>query len=459
MVTTICMRLTHFWAKGYRSLVDVDLTDLQAANVFYGPNGSGKSNVLAAISTFLDLVRELFRALDGEQSVENSEGRPHGRPTKRGRGLRAMQPVSIARRDFNRRDPSAITLGGQLGSAPESGLVIEFVVERGRAEELSVMLRKLALPESGDIAEALYAGELKAEVLAAFSAGLPATQIIESSGFLVTADRFPREELGTIDVGRKGATSHSDLVFSLLRDRRLKEAFFRAQNSPDSDVRRRLRRLKEFLRKRPLERPDFTVVHDAQKGEFDLREQLPPPNPDEADISLDLAGLGVVQVYSILGQIFLGALRLVGIEEPEAHLHAQTTGRFLRQILERLLDEGDVDQVFIATHSNLFDLDPTGYWDVRLDNGTTHVRRGPLEQIDALHLYEPGPAKHAIHAFLSYLPPEEVVFRRPDGKAISAGEMLGMLQRDDEDAVAFLRDVHGAAVRAVRVRAKGKPPG
>lgn len=50
------MRIEKFWAKGYRSLRDVELSGMGPFVVFYGPNGSGKSNVLAAIETLFSLA-------------------------------------------------------------------------------------------------------------------------------------------------------------------------------------------------------------------------------------------------------------------------------------------------------------------------------------------------------------------------------------------------------------------
>lgn len=47
-------------------------------------------------------------------------------------------------------------------------------------------------------------------------------------------------------------------------------------------------------------------------------------------------------------------------------------------------DEPLLDQLFIATHSNLFGLDETGYWDVSLDAATSETRvvRKPRSEID-----------------------------------------------------------------------------
>ena len=105
-----------------------------------------------------------------------------------------------------------------------------------------------------------------------------------------------------------------------------------------------------------------------------------------------------------------------------------------------------IDQLFIATHSNLFDLDETGYWDVALENGETVARRKPLDEIDRAHLYEPGPAKHQLQETLR-LYGDEVVFRTADGRRLTATEMLVLLQNDDDIAQAFLETMHGAALQ------------
>lgn len=85
------------------------------------------------------------------------------------------------------------------------------------------------------------------------------------------------------------------------------------------------------------------------------------------------------------------------------------------------------------------------------------VERKPLPELDHAHLYEPGPAKHALQQMLGYLDADTVVFRRPDGAPVTAEEMLDMLQRDDPVARAFTDDIHGAALRSVRVKHKQAP--
>lgn len=270
------------------------------------------------------------------------------------------------------------------------------------------------------------------------------TQKLPAGGYdLVGANRLVRRE-----TEQKGSPS------KLLREGYLQRALLAALHSPNHETRRRLDEFRSLLTGSPLHRPPFDLVINESDETAEVHELLPEPNPDKRSIPLASAGLGVAQMYVILARIMLSGARAIAVEEPEAHLHAPTSGVHLRELLQRLVHERFIDQLFIATHSNLFDLDPTWYWDVSLVDGETRVERRPLDDIDARHLYEPGPAKHALAQLLHYAPPDEVVFRRPDGAPVTAQEMTSLLQRDDETALHFLRNLHGAALRVVRLDAR-----
>lgn len=86
-------------------------------------------------------------------------------------------------------------------------------------------------------------------------------------------------------------------------------------------------------------------------------------------------------------------------------------------------------------------------------NGETIVVPKALDEIDRLHLVEPGPAKHQIQEMLR-LYGDEVIFRTKDGREIRGSEMLVSLQNDDDLAVAFLDALHGAALQVTGLRAK-----
>jgi hypothetical protein len=270
---------------------------------------------------------------------------------------------------------------------------------------------------------------------------------------LVPADRMPRIEAPAQNPPERPPAG-AEPVSWYFRRGQLKDALFAAQNTVSTETVRALERFRQFMAGPPLNRRPFRTVEDPHSGIRDVREWLAPPL-EQHDISLDFAGLGIAQIYWILGQAMLSGARAVAIEEPEAHLHAPTTGLHLRTLLKRLVDEKHIGQLFIATHSNLFDLDNTGFWDVRVENGETFVKKKSLDDIDR-HLYEPGPTLHAFEELLKLSEPERVMFRRPDGTPVSANEMLGLLRAADPIAIEYLQDLHRAAVDVVGLRARRK---
>jgi len=443
------MRIVSFWAKGYRSLRDVRIENLGSFNVFYGRNGSGKSNILEAMRTLFALAPFALGNV-----IQPGSSFPPG--------------DAIKRRDLCSQDPSRkVVLGARLVStteAPEFSagttsmreltleVTLDWLIDQQPRlamtclrSEMDDLLERLA-PKSGVPKPKGVQFPLEREIQAIVSQTLP-----HRAFAVVSADRATRPETIISHQGRE------DVIAEHLRNGRIKNAFLAAQNHPSHAIRRRFSELRKLLSGPPLSRPEVAPVHDPHTSEVDLREVLPEPNPEGKDVSLDLAGLGVAQIYSILAQCMLLGADAIGIEEPEAHLHAPTSGKDLRQLLKRLVDEEHIDQLFIATHSNLFDLDPKGYFDVSLKDGCTVVERAELTRVDREHLYEPGPAKHALLRMLEYMPPDDVVFRRPDGSPIGIDEMMRLLQEDDDLAVEFLKDLHSAALRMLKTKAKRAP--
>ncbi len=445
------MRITKFWAKGFRSLADVTLDPLGDFNVFYGPNGSGKSNVLVAIRTLFDLAA-LLGAAAHNRKIQSGLDTEFPRIA----GKRADDAQVLRARDFRAGDLTKRLVLGAECQAVDVGGAVDADLAMGHRLLRSVTIEVVAdwqMPGNPRVGFSLlsFDGEkvdgpaldaLANPAYADLCAFLPRLSALAYE--LVDADRMPRVETTV-----PSPSDVQDAVAWHLRAGRLKNALFVAQNSPDSSMRDRSKVLRGLLQEKPFERRPFDVVQDPITQEVDVREPLAA-----GDVSLDLMGLGIAQLYSLLASIVLVEARTIGIEEPEAHLHAPTTGRMLRAVLQRLVERGIKRQLFIATHSNLFDLDPSGYWDVSMLNGVTHVERKPLDEIDARHVYEPGPAKHALAQLLRYAPAEEVVFRRPDGIPVTAGEMLRLLAEDDDIAVEFLRNLHGAALRVVRLDAR-----
>lgn len=441
------MRIRAFWAEGFRSLESVHLPDLGTFNVFYGENGAGKSNILAAMEL---LVRAASLRIPGSVDLEE--------PSNSNAAAELVRVEDFCNFSATPRIRLGMTLAGVTNAPPIrvappqiNELTVELTFERLPARGICVSVSRL-VDDLGRDLRSLWVERNTAKMSrdACDSLDRWFESVFAGESYrLVPAIRAIGLEVGGLDVHpRSGLTE-------LLSRGRIKEAFVLALTSPDPVIRTRFVRLRRLLMDPPLDRPPFDPVYDPQTGRFEILEQAGATT--NRDVPLDLAGLGIQQIYAVLGQILLGRASAVGIEEPEAHLHAPTSGRHLRELLHRLVELGDVQQLFIATHSNLFDLDPTGYYDVRREQGVTIVeRKAGLAEIDLRHLYEPGPAKHALADLLRLVDPTTPVLRRPDGSPVSANEMLTLLQEDAPEAVDFLRDVHGAAVRAVQLRAARK---
>jgi AAA ATPase domain/AAA domain len=439
------MRIESFWARGFRSLRDVRIDQLGPFNVFYGPNGSGKSNILAAIETWLRLVRIALQTTGMVPLDAMSDRLPHQQKIERMRGHLAYREAGapVRAHDFALHSSRRmITLGGTLSDLGAGVEHAEIEVQLDVMAPERPSLHRLATVDGVPLEHDIQGTEAQREKIAALE-----SVDWERKLSLISADRMPRIEAA----GERPPDGAEPLSWYFRRGQ-LKDALFAAQNATSPTMVRALERFRQFMAGSPLHRRPFRAVEDPHTGVRDLREWLPPPL-DAHDLSLDLAGLGISQIYWILGQAMLSGAAVVGIEEPEAHLHAPTTGRDLRVLLGRLVKEEHIDQLFIATHSNLFDLDDKGFFDVRLVCGETVVEKMPLDAIDQ-HLYEPGPTLHALEELLTIAPADKVMFRRSDGSPVTALEMIKMLRDADPIALDYLRNLHAAAVDVVGQRSR-----
>lgn len=387
------MRIKSFWAEGFRSLRDVKLPELGPFNIFYGENGAGKSNILEAIEL---LVRAAGARIPGYNSLREPVRADWLDTLVSGDDFCHTAPEPLIRLGMSVIAPDGPHLF-RSSVWPERQINIELVLERRPGRGICAYVSQLSGTQGdflkfwdSDLERKKELKQFRDELVRWFE-----TVFAGACFRLVPAVRTmrPRET---------GALKNRSELADLFEQGRIKEAFVHALTSPDPVIRDRFARLRHLLAGEPLHRPPFDPVYDPRTERYELRERA----PGGRDVPLDLAGLGIQQIYTILGQIMLGRTSAVGIEEPEAHLHAPTSGRHLRVLLKRLVERGDVEQLFITTHSNLFDLDPTGYFDVRLESGATVVeRKSNLNEIDLRHLYEPGPAKHGLEDLLRLVDP------------------------------------------------------
>ena len=467
------MRITELYVDGFRSLVNFTLPAKPNFNVMYGPNGAGKSNILDAIALARALVRDVGLVTRSDVHLES--------------GLDALTPDDLT---VGRMGPIHLRLRVVFGlnecpaDLPLDGLSIAYVIDASTA---AVRVTSLELRQAGDgevvelhqklahvpfdevfqqavggqgqpILGSLSRGDLAlllGQVARTIVAGLAHIGAARSPDFSMPDHRAAHAR--SVDSNE----SQLQRLQDLLAAGRLEEALFHAQTGRSLLAKKRYDKLLEMLSAPPFNRNPVRPVQWFPSGsrldrpEYGLRELIDGPGDVEGDVDLHRAGLGVYQIYVILAGIVLGG-DIVCLEEPEAHLHAPTSGRHLREALETAVETKACQQLFIATHSNLFDLNPDGYWDVSLDDaGHTQVEWSPLSRIDDKHLFEPGPAKHALLGLLKLVQDEEMLaFRTPTGKGVSVREMVEHLQADTETGLSFLRDVNEAAVDTVRAIAR-----
>lgn len=455
------MRITDVEIANFRSISSLRLNGLGRAVVFYGRNGAGKSNIIAAIAAAVKVAEALARS---------------GLPKASSNATAVGDAVRPA--DFRVQGDGTMSLGLTVAASEKKPIFVIDTMPVTRLEfRVVVELRPGDAPVAWCSKLLGRIGKTNQDVdLAALMRGdekaVPATWPVLKEGdnarkrermaaianviqpFIATKLSGPTFRVVS-DLRHLGAQSsdarNAGDIPSMLAAGDLKGAFAAAHQHIRPDVRDRFLRLRKLLSEEPLSLPEFDPVR-VPNGMIDVQTRL----PGGAAVSIDLSGLGVQQLFYIVASIALDPALSVAIEEPEAHLHAPTSGRALRSLLASMLapESGMVDQLFVATHSNLFDLDPNGYWNVEIREGATHAeRRSDLASIDRDHLWEPGPAKHALEDIMRVLPADTVVARRPDGAPVTAAEMVASLQSDDDVAKQFCDDVIGAAVRAVRVRA------
>lgn len=458
------MLITSLSIRGFRSIRELTMENMGRAVILYGQNGAGKSNILAALGV-------LFRAL-GE--LASRSGPIHAEGAVEVPGILSVddfmlngdRALSVSVRLESPRSDLADVLPLKIAALRGLELAISALLPpvgaprlwisqiagirhgRGDSIDLSQLMHVPMHPDKADLStlQRQLGRQLQDDEIARFRNQLQSYLVLNvAKGVLRSIADLRRS-----DVKDEKSRDSADIQ-GMLTAGDVRGAFVTAHQHPRPEVRDRFVRLQNLLTRPPLSLRPFDAVRTG-KGEPDIQARV----LGGGAVPLNLAGLGTHQLLYILSSIVLEPVDIVTLEEPEAHLHAPTSGRALRRLLVQLLDERLVNQLFIATHSNLFDLDPEGYWHVeRGEQGTTVERRTDLASIDRDHLYEPGPAKHALEDVLRLIP-QAVVARMPNGDPITGEEMIRMLQADTDEAMEYCQSVVRAAVRLVRTQDAGK---
>lgn len=392
------MRLASVHIEGFRSIRELHLSDLGPIVSFYGPNGAGKSNILAAIDLFLQACTA--RAGHQPPRIALSDLRPNAKVARIGA-------------DFHLED-----------GARRAQVRWQFEASSTTAIHVAVDGQRASIHDVLELAGAPADRPL--------GVGVPA---IRGAGW-----RQGKHHAGVPPVVQA-------VQFAL--DGAFEDAMFVAQNSPDADLYGRMQRLQALLTGPPLSRPPFRAFEEHPGGPKGVQEMLSRAGSIRA-VPLNRAGLGVEQLYAIVSAIVLSGAPIVTLEEPEAHLYERGSARDLRALLKRLVPD-TAHQLFIATHSSQFALDPTQVWSVvwSEEQGTLVERaKDPLD-LFRHHVFEPGAARLVLAAALQRGEPDRIVAHRADGGSVLASEMLELLDDGDDVAMEFLESLTSAALRLV----------
>lgn len=447
------MRLSTFRARRFRSLVDVELRldpperaglapdPADWVAVLRGQNGVGKSNVLRA-------VRIWFGLFDLRPSTKVAFTLPAG-------GL--VGPDDVARHATGSIELEGILIGVRQ-HAVRIGLPNPLNVDRLDVHaELTVVDEgvRVAFPRVEldgreinelDRADPTTQARLFWSALCSHIARNGMQHVPAFRGIRREVLNLPNEPGESVDP--REAYSWENPVD------RLQELLFNAAHSSDAAHRRGYRAFEAAIQKPPLSRGRLSIIR-GKNDDLTLLEERHLGGM-MIDVPVRSLGSGEQEELSVLALTMVSGAPIVAIEEPEAHLYWETQQR-LRKALEDLVldDNNDPRQVLIETHSHEFTFG-TRYFDVSMTDGVTRV--GARDNPQAYpHFHEPGPVRDALRDLLKlHLRPDDPLYVPMGGKqAVTAGEMLERLDRNDPSANEFLRLSARAVLTLMAAEARG----
>jgi hypothetical protein len=168
-----------------------------------------------------------------------------------------------------------------------------------------------------------------------------------------------------------------------------------------------------------------------------------------AGIPITNLGTGEQQLLILLLDVLVSSTPVVQIEEPEAHLHKKLMLR-LAQLLERLVADGTLDQLVIATHHHAFALAPH-YYDVTCDeeHGTRAILTDRARAIH--HFYEPSPLWEALRSLVSAgLRDNAVLFLDENSQSVHARDVLASIEDEGPLAQKFAEEMTKTILLSMR---------
>lgn len=337
--------------QGFKSLADVELTDLNAINVFHGQNDTGKSNLLEALDLFCQILPLALSGGINTAYLGKTDLWPYTSDIFR---LQESPPRTIVWEAQLRlaQHPSPLVLQLQLGE----------VGPRDLAETTGEFHLEISWPE-GQPQEAIL------DRLANPGAGfhrIPATRYFQ------TERVGPKTTPTLISKTRRSPVTATNLKQTLV------EAFA----GLDEGQAQRYTALEQALAKH-FALPGFIArLAPAEDG-----GQLYVVGFRRAGMKepllIESVGSGVQQLILMLGQMLFNPAQTVGIEEPEMNLSPDWQIKLLNVFKALVAPQtGVLEQLFITSHSLAFRPESADYYDVTYDPQAqaTLVTRRPLKE-------------------------------------------------------------------------------
>ena len=393
------MRIQTIRIKNFRSLRDISLENLGNMVVLIGANSSGKSNLMEALFLFFNELDEALQRDIGSIDDHIWFNRNPSVPVELSvtielprDELQRIFPESVLKY-FEVADANHLTLTRVIGGDPSAAT--------WKTNEVSLngvfMIKNGSPQPPRPVAETEEPEESESKVEEISMIGVPG------------------EFLSVLSQELKGRFT----IIGAARDVRADLPSFAGRNPMvDSTILRELVRLGQSDKKVDQEKwvevtEQFDRVSPKIK-DLSVRGSTLALREEEARLyfPLSLMGGGHQEATAIICRLITETDKIVGIEEPEIHLHPELA----RKLFEELKRISEHQQIFVATHSTIF-IDQRGLadsWIFRKTGNGTQVTR--IREPDQLRdvLYElglrPSDIFHADAVVLVEGPSDKVVY-------------------------------------------------
>ncbi len=348
------MRISRVKIEGYRSIRSLELECDQPLVILEGRNDTGKSNIVEAIDLCL---RGAIRPLDEKFAVNLRQEEVPDARVSHGWGQDTLQSTLIAEGAASASVSVELTLTESEVQSFGAIAVESETDPHTPANKKRVSMTWTRAPVN--ITSTLF-GEERLRRGFSNPAGLIAFVRALSAIFrLVGPQRLVMNEL--FDANQK-----ADLP-PRWTDRNLKNLLFGYKNHEHEVLQARYERLRSIVRETPI----GELLVGARQQQLFARTKV-------NDITLDLEdrSTGVQQLLAVLAAAVCNHGQIVAIEEPELNLSLELQ-RTLWQQLRSLVHDGTLSQLFVTSHSPLFELEAERFEVTRgPDNGTRCTKRG-----------------------------------------------------------------------------------